>query len=46
LEMDDVVRDALGSHIFANFMEAKTIEWDVYRSQVHPWELDQYLAIF
>jgi glutamine synthetase len=46
LEADDCVRDALGPHIFANFMEAKLIEWDIYRSQVHQWELDQYLSIF
>jgi glutamine synthetase len=46
LEADDVVRDALGPHIFTNFMEAKLIEWDVYRSQVHQWELEQYLQIF
>ncbi|MDF2631181.1 MAG: glutamine synthetase, type [Symbiobacteriaceae bacterium] len=46
LEADDVVRDALGPHIFTNFVEAKLIEWDVYRSQVHQWELEQYLQIF
>jgi glutamine synthetase len=46
LEADDVIRDALGEHIFTNFVEAKLIEWDIYRSQVHQWELDQYLAIF
>ncbi|MFZ5824406.1 MAG: type I glutamate--ammonia ligase [Bacillota bacterium] len=46
LEADDVIRDALGEHIFNNFMEAKLIEWDIYRTQVHQWELDQYLAIF
>ena len=46
LESDDVIRDALGPHIFTNFMEAKLIEWDIYRSQVHQWELDQYLQIF
>jgi glutamine synthetase len=46
LETDDVIRQALGPHIYHNFMEAKLIEWDVYRSQVHQWELDQYLSIF
>lgn len=46
LEADDVIRDALGPHIFTNFVEAKLIEWDIYRSQVHQWELDQYLQIF
>ncbi|HEY3367937.1 MAG TPA: type I glutamate--ammonia ligase [Symbiobacteriaceae bacterium] len=46
LESDEVMRDALGPHIVANFVEAKLIEWDIYRTQVHQWELDQYLAIF
>lgn len=46
LEEDEVIQEALGPHIFANFLEAKQIEWDIYRSQVHQWELDQYLAIF
>ncbi len=46
LEDDDVVQDALGPHIYAAFMEAKQIEWDIYRTQVHQWELDQYLSIF
>lgn len=42
----DLVRWALGEHIFSSFYEAKQIEWEIYRSQVHQWELDQYLAIF
>ncbi|HEY8347076.1 MAG TPA: type I glutamate--ammonia ligase [Symbiobacteriaceae bacterium] len=46
LEADDVIREALGPHIYRSFMEAKQIEWDIYRSQVHQWELDQYLWIF
>ncbi|MGE5672777.1 MAG: type I glutamate--ammonia ligase [Mycobacterium leprae] len=46
LEADRVMQDALGQHIYANFMEAKLIEWDIYRTQVHQWELDQYLATF
>lgn len=46
LQRDEVVQDALGPHIYANFLDAKLIEWDIYRSQVHAWELDQYLGIF
>jgi glutamine synthetase len=46
LEADDVIRDALGHHIYTNFLEAKLIEWDLYRTQVHQWELDQYLYTF
>jgi glutamine synthetase len=43
---DDVVASALGEHILARFVDAKRIEADVYRTQVHQWELDQYLAVF
>lgn len=46
LMMDEVMQAALGEHICNNFIEAKQIEWDVYRSQVHQWEIDQYLNIF
>jgi glutamine synthetase len=46
LESDALCRETLGEHIFDRFMEAKAIEWEVYRSQVHQWELDQYLGMF
>ncbi len=38
------VLETLGDHIYEHFVRAKLLEWDIYRSQVHPWELDQYLA--
>nr|WP_282580132.1 type I glutamate--ammonia ligase [Natroniella sulfidigena] len=43
---DEVITEALGDHVLDRFVEAKQIEWDVYRTQVHQWELDQYLKIF
>lgn len=46
LEEDTVVGGALGEHILTHFLDAKWIEWDVYQSQVHQWELDQYLSMF
>jgi glutamine synthetase len=46
LQQDEVIQEALGDHIYAHFLHAKRIEWDIYRSQVHQWELDQYLGIF
>jgi glutamine synthetase len=36
----------LGAEIVSRFGEAKHIEWDYYRRQVHRWELDQYLLSF
>jgi len=46
LKSDTVVKDALGGHIYSNFVEAKKFEWAAYRSQVTQWELDQYLKLF
>ena len=46
LAKDEVVQSALGSHIYANFKEAKEIEFDMYRSTVHQWERDQYMKMY
>ena len=46
LAADNVIREALGPHVLQRFLEAKKIEWDNYRMQVHPWELDLYLNKF
>lgn len=46
LKKDEVVQEALGEHIYKHFIEAKKIEWDIYRTQVHQWEIDQYLEVF
>jgi glutamine synthetase len=45
LERDQVVADGLGEHLFERFVEAKRGEWDEYRMQVTPWELERYLPI-
>ncbi|MBI4683557.1 MAG: type I glutamate--ammonia ligase [Nitrospirae bacterium] len=44
-EKSEVVRKALGDHIFYNFITSKKIEWNEYRTQVHPYELERYLPI-
>ena len=46
LKKDEVIIGALGEHIFEHFVEAKEIEWDMFRTQVHPWEREQYLEIY
>jgi glutamine synthetase len=43
LEKNQVIRDALGSHITDNFLAAKRQEWREYLMQVTSWELEQYL---
>ncbi|AFC99141.1 glutamine synthetase, type I [Methanocella conradii HZ254] len=46
LEADEVIRSALGEHIYENYMKAKRIEYDEYRVQVHRWEIEKYLSIY
>ena len=46
LKADPVVCEALGDHVFEHYVEAKTAEWDEYRTQVTQWELDRYLEAF
>lgn len=46
LKADEVMVDALGEHIIEHFLEAKEIEWDMFRTQVHPWEREQYLQMY
>ncbi|NLZ94112.1 MAG: type I glutamate--ammonia ligase [Firmicutes bacterium] len=46
LSQNEVIKETLGEHIYSRFMEAKSIEWDRYRKQVHKWELDNYLTIY
>lgn len=43
LEKDDVIKAALGEHIFEHFLAAKRAEWEEYSSAIHPWEVERYL---
>lgn len=42
----EVVRKALGEHVFNAFIQNKLIEWDDYRTQVTEFELKRYLPVF
>lgn len=46
LKKDEVIIEALGEHLFEHFIESKEIEWDMFRTQVHPWEREQYISAF
>lgn len=43
LREDEVVQEALGNHIYRNFVAAKQMEWSAFREQVSEWEREQYL---
>ena len=44
-EKSELVRKALGDHVFNAFIKNKNIEWDQYRTQVTEYELNKYLPI-
>ncbi len=44
-EKSDLVRDALGDHIFEKFIENKKLEWDNYRIHVSEYEVKTYLPV-
>ncbi|EHE89455.1 Glutamate--ammonia ligase [Streptococcus thermophilus CNCM I-1630] len=46
LETDEVVRQALGNHIYTNFLDAKRLEWESYATFVSQWEIDNYLDLY
>ncbi len=43
LEEDEVIQNALGTYICERFISAKRAEYEAYRLEVTPWELEKYL---
>jgi glutamine synthetase len=41
----ELMLKALGEHVFTRYVDLKRSEWENYRVQVSPWELEQYLSI-
>ena len=44
-EQSELVRQALGDHIFESFIKNKKLEWERYRTHVSQFELDAYLSV-
>jgi glutamine synthetase len=42
---NELVRRALGGHVFHVFIQSKQIDWNQYRSQITEYELERYLPI-
>jgi glutamine synthetase len=43
METSELVAETLGEHVFDFFLRNKRAEWEEYRRQVTPFELDRYL---
>lgn len=44
-EKSAFLKEALGEHIFDELITSKKIEWDEYRTQVFPYEIEKYLPM-
>jgi glutamine synthetase len=45
LASSELVLKALGEHVFSRYVDLKRAEWEDYRIQVTPWELERYLPV-
>ena len=43
LSTNEILKEALGSHVHDNIIRLAKAEWDAYRVQVHEWEIKRYL---
>ena len=46
METSELVREALGEHIFEWFLRNKRSEWNDYKAHVTQFELDRYLGVW
>jgi glutamine synthetase len=44
-EKSELVKEALGEHVFKAFIANKKAEWDAFRINVTQWELERYLPL-
>lgn len=40
-----LVKETLGQHIYENYIHVKKEQWEDYRKQVTPWEVNKYLSL-
>jgi glutamine synthetase len=45
MERSELVAEALGEHVFEQFLRNKRAEWDTYKAYVSPFELERYLPV-
>ncbi|TAJ44946.1 glutamine synthetase family protein [Methanofollis fontis] len=43
---DELLCSTLGSHVVENLDRIAMMEWDAFRTMIHPWEVEQYLSKF
>ncbi|MDQ2783649.1 MAG: glutamine synthetase family protein [Chloroflexota bacterium] len=46
LELDPVIREALGDHVYERYVAALRQQWHDYRMCISQWEIDHYLEAY
>ena len=46
LSKNEVIKTALGEHVYRIFKTAKQHEWDLYRQSITAFEIERYLSIY
>lgn len=44
MKQSEFIRQVLGEHVFNKYIEAKSKEWEEYKTKISKWEIDQYLT--
>ena len=45
MENSELAAETLGEHVFEYFMRNKRAEFDAYRQQVTPWEVERHITV-
>ena len=45
MEKSELLADALGPHLYPQYLDAARSQWDGFRQSVGSWELDRYLTL-
>ncbi len=46
LQKDELICDALGSHVLTQYVKGKEKEWDDFRTSVSEWEVSKYIVSY
>jgi glutamine synthetase len=43
LKEDELIKEALGEHVYNDLIKAEMMEWSAYNVTIHDWEIDRYI---
>ncbi len=46
LKESKLIQEVLGGHLLERYITIKTREWDEFKTQVTPWEINKYLDVY